>query len=781
MPAAPVSLRPHQTEAVEAVTGAVTAGEQRVTVVSACGTGKTLMAAATAERLVPRGSVLVVVPTLALLTQTIQRWRQAGRAGAALGISSLKQRRSGLRPEQALMTNKPGRILAALSAADGPVTVFSTYASLPVLCRLHHSYGLPPWDLMVIDEAHRTCKKAGRGWGTVHSDEALLAKLRLYMTATPRIFNTAAPAGTLTALFEALPDATMDRQDIFGPVVYRLPLPQAIERGILADYRVLMPVITDTDLREILTDPPARSAHHNGLRTAALHVAVLRALAEHDLRRVLVFHNRIAAARAFAAALPTTAAETGDALNLPSLWSQAIDSQHTPSQRQRLLRDFAASDQPAVLSNVRVLNEGVDIPATDAIVFAAPRESVIDAIQAIGRALRQQPGQGKKATLVLPVYLPDAAHTHEALRTSNFNGLWNILQALRAHDDTFLDRVGMPRGNGSVTLPARAVHHHQAERALEVALALGLEITLPPTGDWDEGLAAATRYHQQYGHLDIPAHYQDPDRFAVGEWLGHQRLRHIAGRLHPDQRTALDTLGMAWTTASEDDFTRMLGHARRWADLHGHLAAPQDAAHGGHHVGRWLSECRRKAKADKLTPAQQQSLSAVDPWWNPPPGFTLMWRRFYAYAKAHVAAHGTGHVPNAYKTSDGTPLGQWLNRQLNHFHQLHPAQAQLMLDLHLAPQADSIYEGERGTERFREFRPYLEAAVRYLAREGDLRVPRQHVETIWGSQTIALGRWIHKIRKTPEKLTPQERQALERIYMVWDTRLGRAKKPDEPQ
>ncbi|MBZ6135454.1 Helicase associated domain protein [Streptomyces olivaceus] len=772
MPPAPPALRPHQAEAVEAVVNAVVAGEQRVTVVSACGTGKTLTAAATAHRLAPQGTVLVAVPTLALLTQTVQRWRQAGRTGLILGISSLTQHRSGLTRQQAIMTNDRDHIAALIEDAHGPVTVFVTYASLPLIRRLHQDHALPAWDMAVIDEAHRTCKKAGRGWGTIHSDDALPARLRLYMTATPRIFNTPAPPGPLSALFEALPDATMDRRDIFGPVVYRLSLSEAIERGILADYRVVMPVVTDQDLHDILTDNPADSAHHNGLRTAALHVAVLRAIADHDLRRLLVFHNRIAAAHAFAAALPDTAAEAADDLHLPDLWSHAVDSLQTPAHRRRLMEDFADTPRRAVLSNVRVLNEGVDIPAIDAVVFAAARESVIDAIQAIGRALRQQPGQGKKATLVLPVYLPDTSSAHDVLRTSEFAGLWNILQALRAHDDTFLDRVAMPHSSGHATLPTRAVHYHLPERALEIALALGLEITLPPTGDWDEAHASAAGYHERYGHLDVPAGYRDEQGFALGEWISNQRLRHTAGRLDDNQRTALSALGMLWT-APGGDFTRMLAHARAWAEKHGHLGAPQHATHGGHPVGRWLAECRRKAKAGRLAADYDQALNMIDPWWNPPPGFTVLWRRYYAYAKAHIEKYGTGHVPNAYKTSDGVPLGQWINRQLNHFHELHPAQAQLLLDIQLAPAADSVYDGERGTERYRAFRNYLEAAAAYLAREGNLRVPRGHDETIWnGQRTVALGHWIHKIRKAPEKLTEGERQALERLFMVWDLQLG---------
>nr|PPQ62045.1 helicase [Streptomyces sp. QL37] len=776
MPATSLALRPHQIEAVDAVVNAVAAGERRVTMISACGTGKTLTAASIVHRLAPHGAVLVAVPTLALLTQTIERWREAGRTGTVLGVSSLSQRRSGLTPEQALMTNDPGRVAKLLTAARGPVTVFVTYDSLRLICRLpDQAAGV--WDVIVVDEAHRTCSKAGRGWGVIHSDEVLPAKVRLYMTATPRIFNTPAPQGPLSAMFEAMPDATMDRRDIFGPVVYRLGMADAIERGILADYRVVMPVVTDQDLHEILSDRPANSAHHNGLRTAALHVAALRAMADHDLRRVLVFHNRVAAAHAFATQLPATAAQVTGDLHISRMWSHAIDSRQKISFRRHLLQDFDATPQRAVLSNVRVLTEGVDIPAIDAVVFAAARKSVIDSIQSIGRALRQQPGQGKKATLVLPVYLPDASSTHDVLRTSEFSGLWNILQALRAHDDTFLDRVAMPHRNGSSGRPARTVHYHLPERALEIALALGLEVTLPPTGDWDEAYASATRYREQYGHLDVPFNYRDPDGYAVGEWIANQRLRHTMGRLDDDQRHSLDAEGMLWSIP-DDDFTRMLHHAHAWAIEHGHLAAPLDATHGGHPVGRWLNDCRRKAKAGRLAADHEESLTAIDPWWNPPPGFTIAWRRLYAYAKTHVEAHGTGHIPNAYKTSDGTPLGQWINRQRNHFYELHPEQARLLLDLHLAPAVEGIYHGERDSDRSREFRIHLEAAAKYLAREGNLLVPAGHVETLRGGHiTVKLGNWIRKARKAPQRLTIDERLALERLFMVWVPTLRRRRKP----
>lgn len=294
-----MELRAHQREALARILAAVAAGERRMTVASACGSGKTLTAQRAARHLAPNGTVLVLVPTKALLVQTARRWRQSGQPGMALGVCSLSQRASGLDPGAALMVRHP-RAIARAMRTGGPVTVFATYSSLHHIRRAHEGFQLPAWDLVIADEAHRTCTAFGDGWGTVHDDAALPAKLRLYMTATPRVWG--APAEDEDIPFVQRPPlATMDRREIFGPTVYELGMAAAIEMGILADYQVLLPVVADADLFGILTTPrPGTTAHLDGLRNGAIQVAVLRAIAEHGLRRVLVFHNRVAAAEAFA-------------------------------------------------------------------------------------------------------------------------------------------------------------------------------------------------------------------------------------------------------------------------------------------------------------------------------------------------------------------------------------------------------------------------------------------------------------------------------------------------
>lgn len=776
-----MELREHQVAALAAIQAAAAAGEKRMTVVSACGTGKTLVAQQAAQWLAPQGTVLVLMPTKALVTQTVRRWREAGRAGLALGVCSLSQTESGLALAEAVLCSSP-RAITRAARMTGPVTVFSTYGSLHHVRDAHELYGLPPWDLVIIDEAHRTCSAFGDGWGTIHDDAAVPAKIRLYMTATPRVWAAPAP-NDLLPFMERVPLATMDHREIFGPTVFELGMAEAIERGILADYQVVMPIADDVDLHRILAARrPANTAHHDGLRNAAIQVAVLRAIAEHRLRRVLVFHNRVALAEAFAESLPTTAQEAGDQLCIDGLWSQAIHGEQAADWRRDLLQDFADPDRAcAVLSNVRVLNEGVDMPDVDSVVFAAPRYSIIDAIQAIGRGLRQPPGAGKKTTLVIPVYLRHGLNTTDLLKESAFENLLTLLQALRAHDNSFMDRIALPARRESGTAPTRPTYYARPERAAQLARALGLEITVPATGTWEESHASAHRYRTSFGHLEVPAGYIDPDSFALGECVTNLRLRHLLGRLPAEHKQALDALGMMWATPART-FESMLEHARSWAADHGHLSVPIKEEIGGHPLGSWLAAQRRKAKAGRLLPEQHQALDAIAPDWNLP---WADWHRRYLRARALVATSGwRPAVPATDPVGEHQATVKWVLRQRLKFFQLQPRQQELLIDLGIPPLPGSMYDDRAFDPERHAFYGALGHAAAFLSREGHLDVPRRHREPAPAGHAdvpaFELGEWIHQCRKHPQVLTPEQRHALEALHMVWDPTLT-ARRPPGPR
>ncbi|MFB7501190.1 Helicase associated domain protein [Streptomyces sp. NPDC056161] len=760
-----MQLRPHQREALDAIEAGARAGLRRMTVVSASGSGKTLIAQRAAESVAPTGATVVLVPTKALVVQTALKWREAGYRGLLFGLCSLSQHDSGIPWQTVRMTSDPGTILPAVQQRRGAATVIVTYASLRHLTDAR-ALGAIRWDLLIADEAHRTCAGFADGWGAVHDDTLIRATTRLYMTATPRIW--AARTGTAQDTGR-VPLATMEHQEVFGPIVYRLGLADAIARGIVADYQVLVVTVDDTDrdLLAILNDAhPAGSAHLDGLRNAAVQVALLRAVAEHRLRRILAFHNRVEAADGFARTLPTTAAKVHEPLRRTQLWSHAVTGEQDDTLNQSLL---AAFDDPAhdvaVLSNARLLNEGVDLPDLDGVVFAAPRYSTIDAVQGVSRGLRQPPGAGKRTTLIVPVYLPRTGEGADILENSDFAALIAILEALRSHDESFMDRVTLPEPTRTNTVITRELLYAEPERAAQLARVLGLKILIPAAGTWRDGLRAATAHHRVHGNLTITLDYTDEQGFGLGQWIANQRLHHLLGTLPADCQAALEDLGMSWQLPSPTQ--AMLDHARLYMRIHGHLLAAPDTVVGGYALGRWLANCRSRAGAGTLDADVQSALDRIDRWWNPawPPA----WQRAYAHAKALYPGPGQlWHLASRPLSPQDRQALHWIEKQERDFFKaLTPEQQDLLVQIGASPCTEAPLRPVRASGRQTPDRrgDGLAYAARFLAEHGHMDIPVEHMVTWKGSNrgpagSFPLGTWFQEQRAGLAALPADERRAL---------------------
>ncbi|MBZ6135536.1 DEAD/DEAH box helicase [Streptomyces olivaceus] len=742
-----IQLRPHQKEAVAATT-ATLRDHARASVIAACGTGKTLIAARTTARIAPRGRVLVLLPTLDLLSQTIRSWRLAGRKGTAIAVCSQRQ---ALDHEplgvDIPLTTDPAELAALVGQpSPSPVTVYATYASLPAVIAAHRDHRLPTWDLAVVDEAHRTAGRLGKAWAAVHHDDQVPAARRLYLTATPRIWDPDdASAGDRSETV-----ASMDDENLFGPVAYHLNLSDAIDLGLLADYQILVPVVTDADLRDWLATGPGAGA--DGLRLAGRQVAALRAIHDHKLRRILTFHHRVADARAFATTLAQTAAALPAPLRPQGLWADWVGGSHTPQIRRRLLLEFTSHtspDAPAVLSNARVLGEGIDVPDIDAVIFVDPKNSPVDTVQAVGRALRQHPGAGKKATLVVPVYLTPDEDPDDLLGADAYTPLWRTIQALRAHDDRLDARLSDPRTHRPTMPPEDPeawLRFDRPTQADEIALALSLRVLAPKSAEWRRGLAAARRFRHTHRHLDVPQNYEDPTSYPLGRWLTWQRHLHTKGTLDAVRVHALERLGIIWDPRQQA-FDRALAHAAAYAARYGHLAAPVDEIHDGFPLGRWLAT--QRTRAETLTGQRAAALTALDRWWNPP--WPITWQRAY---------HAARQSRTDYETA--SEAESWLESQRARSDRLHPEQKSLLAELGLVGLPDiSGYPAteSRLSARERAFQRGLVAARAFRAREGHLDVPQRHIEEVEGDP-VRLGQWLSNLRRRRANLSSQRQEAL---------------------
>ncbi|WDM16627.1 Helicase associated domain protein [Streptomyces lavenduligriseus] len=762
-------LFPDQADAVDRLVRHLRRPGTRALFVSATGTGKTLVSIRVADGLGAR-LVLFVVPTLDLAAQTALAWRRDGHGEHMVIVSSLDTAgRDDLVAARIMSTTDPhalGGLMSVVGEAEDQIpalTVICTYDSLNKIEETRKTgYAVPPFDLAVMDEAHRIAGRADKKWAIVNDAQRIHADRRLYMTATPRIFaapelaesaDTTRPRRRRTTGPELDAFAnSMDNEQVYGKKVVEYPLAQAVADGRAADYRIVVPTLTDTDLRRRLNLPAPGSANpgatvareekdDGALRTTALHLAVVRAMTEHGLKKVLVYFNLVSGARRFARELPHTLrllAQTDPGL-VPDTTPQLFfaHGEHTPAQRADIFTAFAAADT-AILANSRLIAEGVDIPSVDAIVFADPTRSVIRCVQALGRALRLDVS-GKTASLIVPVYIPPGADAENILGTA-YEPVWAIACALASHDHRILERLPdkanrLPKETSDVI--ARRWHFDFTVHPERIARAMDLASFDPrdPAVSRSRrlGLAAAQSYHDEHGHLDVPTDYTDPTGYALGTFITTMRDARTAGRLEAGWIAELDALGMIWDK-HDAAWRARLAAAADYLRTHGHLAAPATTP-----VGAWLAEQRHLATKGELGPARADALTALAPDWRLPHGAD--WHRKYHLLRAHLA---DGADPGALTRDTllhGVKIGSWLHRQLTTWHALRRSQQQLLISLGLTPASNPLAPARRTRRTFEQTVQLLEL---FLHREG--RAPTAREEITVDGERVKIGPWLAKAR-----------------------------------
>ncbi|MFC6064339.1 DEAD/DEAH box helicase [Streptomyces ochraceiscleroticus] len=756
---------PHQRRAIDALTRTLRY-MPRATAVSASASGKTLIAQQCADNLAPQGRVLVLVPYLELITQTADAWRETGRAGQFLGVCCHRDRSSPLLGHMPMTTKAP--VLAdQIARAHGPVTVFATYQSLQVIIKAHRDHRLPAWDLAIADEAHHTAGALTKDWAAIHDDTKVPAHRRIYLTATPRTGDE--PEDPPNPEAPTAPLASMNDIDIFGPTVFTLTLTDAIAEGILADFRLVFPEIGDEELRTALTTHPHTTPEYDGPRVAAAQIALLRTMARYDLRQVLCFFNHINTARMFAETLNATAAVLPD-FDPDTLWAQAVYSGQGRHQRAAILAHFGrrpdASEpiERRVLTNVRVISEGFDLPGIDGLAFIEPKYSTVEVVQAVGRGLRQPPGSGKIVTVIMPVYLAPRKSAEESVKDSDFYLLWKILTGLRTYDQHPLSPWSTRHGRG---LEGPMPPAPGPERADEIAPLLQLRALEPDLGTWMCGMSSAVRYLDTHGDLDIPADYIDPEGFPLGRWLAYQCDLKTAGNLAPARLTAMNKLGVIWRHTG-DSTEHQLDVARAYFARNGHLTPAREETLEGSPVGEWLCTERTRNRHGREPTALSRALSEITPHWNPP--WPTEWQRMYALAHAAARADRLD-IPVDFPGDDCDPAIRWIDRQVDCYLALLPGQQQLLADLPLShPLALLLQEHHHRWDT--AFCRGLRAARHYRKHHGHLRVPAQHIEKFRGER-VHLGTWITRLSARISSLTLEEINALEHLGIEWDPALRR--------
>ncbi len=451
------------------------------------------------------------------------------------------------------------------------------------------------------------------------------------------------------------------------------------------------------------------------------------------------------------------------------------------------------------------------------------RGSMPDLVQAVGRALRIQPGEGKVASLVVPILLGPGETADNMLTSKAYGGLAKLLEALRAHDTRIImEALAQPqapsrskgvqsREGGQdtestegedgviVSVPARALLKFSTPRdAAALAAFISLRVLNPEKEHWRHGVEAAVIYTRLQGSLKIPFTYRVPDDpeqetegrseeqsegvrerwpvsladFPLGQWIADARHRHTRDRLDPERVEQLEQLGMIWShrdVAWEEGLTA----ARGWAKENGHLLAPLDAVHQGHKTGIWLKNARADARAGTLTAERREQLEDIDPSWCP--AWPVEWQRAFHLVRQHLQARGVLPRAPGEVVHQGEDLGRWVRAQHLGWDRLTGGQ-QWMCEqvLGIEPAAEDEKPKPRRTHADKWTMNYT-AARQYYEREGHLQVPRGHVERIvtgdgrenQEERDLKRGSWISNQRSRAATLPPERVQQLSEIGMRW--------------
>ena len=486
-------LRPHQTSALSAVKNGL-AQADRGKLIMACGTGKTFTSLKVAESLAGAGKrVLFLVPSLSLLSQSLTEWTQESETPlhsfAVCSDSDVGKKRK--KDDDTVQTfthelrypatTHPARLAAEMIKRHDALhmsVVFSTYHSIDVISRAQKEHGLANFDLIVCDEAHRTTgatfdKDDESAFVKVHDADFIRAAKRMYMTATPRIYGDHAKA---SAEKDNVALCSMDDETLYGKELHVITFSQAVKLGLLVDYKVIVLAIEEAHISRRIQTLLADENNQLKVDDAAKIIGCWKALSKQGLTNNLVGDSAaMQRAVAFCQVIEISkgtkthkvsskqiagmfqkvvaAYQEEETEQTASLTCEAehVDGSMNASEKEvklDWLKDEPAEDTCRILSNVRCLSEGVDVPALDAVLFLTPRNSQVDVVQSVGRVMRIAPGK-KRGYVIMPVVIPAGMEAHEALNDNKtYSVVWQVLQALRSHDDRFdamvnkLDLIG---------------------------------------------------------------------------------------------------------------------------------------------------------------------------------------------------------------------------------------------------------------------------------------------------------------------------------------------------
>ncbi len=633
----------------------------RATAIMACGTGKTFVALWVAEKMEAQ-TILVLLPSLALVRQVLDDWSKANNWEAfnflcvcsdATVIEDLDETilyRYDLNFPVTTQAEDVERYL--LNRNISRKIIFSTYQSCHVVAQAM-SEGFS-FDLAIFDEAHKTASREAAHYAFALQDKNISVKKRLFLTATPRHYNINKKdkEGNQRLVF------SMDDEEIYGRIAHQLSFRKAVSQKLICDYKIIIStIVTSTVTRESIKQAEVVVGGDviKAQRIANI-LAIKSAVDKYGIKRIFSFHNSVQSAESF-----TTHTNEGVGADLEGFEALHVNGKMSTGRREGLLNKFKESDK-AIISNARCLTEGVNVPAVDMVAFLSPKKSKIDIIQAAGRAMRNSEGKEFGYILVpLFVQMADNESVEQALEKTNFDTIWDILQAMQEQDENLVEIIGQMkeelgralgyndnrlREKFEVLGPVQYINVLREAITTNIVDKLGLS--------WDERFGELTKFKDAYGHCNVPNEY--PENKPLGTWVEGQRSRRRRNNLEQSRVDKLDSIGFDWNPI-DTLWEKQFGGLEQFKKIYGHCDVPS-TYNKNKQLVHWI--INQRAQYSKKILSQERVNKLINIGFNFDPN-KAAWEKMFSVLCNYKVVKGHCNVPQ--NCLDNKSLGAWVSTQ----------------------------------------------------------------------------------------------------------------------
>ncbi|WP_288225567.1 DEAD/DEAH box helicase, partial [uncultured Prochlorococcus sp.] len=662
--------KPHQREAINDVLKklkTVNKGQ----VIMACGTGKSLTSLWIKEKLNAKNT-LVLVPSLGLLRQLLKTWtthqNQQFQWLCVCSDSTVAKKKKN-QDEWITNTSDLGisvtndvQTIKEFLSKSGWKVIFSTYQSSKLIADAQIILNDFYFDLTIADEAHNCVGRVASYFGHILDDSKIRSRKKLFFTATPRILSKRIKNNALKKEIEV---ASMDDKSKFGDVLHKLNFSQAIKDDLLTDYQVTIIGVDNNEIKQKIIQRELISSNGDYIfdsESLGTYIAMLKAIKDYKLTKLISFHNLIKHAETFSINFPFVSNlfkhYFEDQINIQSDYVKG--KMNTTDKDEKLEKLKTAKEKECfILSNSRCLSEGVDVPDLDGIAFIDPKHSPTDIVQAVGRAIRKSDNK-TKGTIVVPVFLGEIDNIDEQILSTKFSTVWNVILALKSQDDELLETIDDLRiqlGSRKITkitskglekiyfdLPENI--HPKFYESLYTIL---VENT---SDDWLARFGELKEFKEKYGHVS-----PNVTNSSLGYFCSNQRQRRRKGKLSQDRIDLLDSLDFIWDKY-DADWQKNFLELKEFKKEHGHASPNTQRSL----LGRWCSSQRDYYRRGELSKERIDLLDSLDFAWDP---LETEWQNKFSELKEFKIKYG--HASPSSSTGEFKELGRWCSSQRDYY------------------------------------------------------------------------------------------------------------------